>query len=79
MTIAPDGRELLRLEVRNAQTPIEKKPSWIKTRATMGPEYTELKALVKREAAKGIWMEDVPVPAPGPLLPAEAATKTPAA
>jgi lipoic acid synthetase len=40
---------MLRLEVRNAQTPIEKKPSWIKTRALMGPEYTELKALVKRE------------------------------
>jgi lipoic acid synthetase len=40
---------MLRLEVRNSQTPIEKKPSWIKTRATMGPEYTELKALVKRQ------------------------------
>jgi len=40
---------MLRLEVRNAQTPIEKKPSWIKTRAVMGPEYTELKALVRRE------------------------------
>jgi hypothetical protein len=25
-----------------------------------------MKALVKREAGKGIWMEDVPVPAPGP-------------
>jgi lipoic acid synthetase len=37
VTIAPDGRKLLRLEVRNAETPIEKKPSWIKTRATMGP------------------------------------------
>ena len=49
MTIAPEGRKLLRLEVRNAETPIEKKPSWIKTRATMGPEYTELKSLVKRE------------------------------
>ena len=49
MTIAPEGRKLLRLEVRNAQTPIEKKPAWIKTRARMGPEYTELKALVKRE------------------------------
>nr|WP_051989757.1 lipoyl synthase [Gordonia soli] len=46
---APDGRKLLRLEVRNAQTPIERKPNWIKTRATMGPEYTELKGLVKRE------------------------------
>ena len=46
---APEGRKLLRLEVRNAETPIEKKPPWIKTRAKMGPEYTELKALVKRE------------------------------
>ena len=49
VTIAPEGRKLLRLEVRNAETPIEKKPPWIKTRATMGPEYTELKSLVKRE------------------------------
>ncbi|GLZ42684.1 lipoyl synthase [Actinokineospora sp. NBRC 105648] len=40
---------MLRLEVRNAQTPIEKKPSWIKTKAKMGPEYRELKGLVKRE------------------------------
>jgi lipoic acid synthetase len=29
---------MLRLEVRNAQTPIERKPSWIKTRAKMGPD-----------------------------------------
>jgi lipoic acid synthetase len=43
------GRKLLRLEVRNAETPIEKKPSWIKTRAVMGPEYTALKSLVKAE------------------------------
>ena len=40
---------MLRLEVRNAATPIEKKPSWIKTRASMGPEYTALKRLVKDE------------------------------
>lgn len=46
---APDGRKLLRLEVRNAETPIERKPPWIKTRAKMGPEYKELKNLVKRE------------------------------
>ncbi|WP_066462072.1 lipoyl synthase [Sanguibacter suarezii] len=49
MTIAPDGRRMLRVEARNAATPIEKKPEWIKTRATMGPEYTELKGLVKSE------------------------------
>ncbi|HVQ90459.1 MAG TPA: lipoyl synthase [Mycobacteriales bacterium] len=47
--VEPEGRRLLRLEVRNAQTPIERKPSWIKTRARMGPEYTELKSLVRRE------------------------------
>ncbi|TCP55071.1 lipoic acid synthetase [Tamaricihabitans halophyticus] len=49
MSVVPEGRKLLRLEVRNSQTPIEKKPSWIKTRARMGPEYTELKSLVRRE------------------------------
>ena len=49
MTVAPEGRKLLRLEVRNAETPIERKPPWIKTRLRMGPEYTELKKLVRRE------------------------------
>ncbi|ACQ80114.1 lipoic acid synthetase [Beutenbergia cavernae DSM 12333] len=49
MTIAPEGRRLLRVEARNAAVPIEKKPPWIKTRATMGPEYTELRSLVRRE------------------------------
>ncbi|BDZ43287.1 lipoyl synthase [Paraoerskovia sediminicola] len=47
MTIAPEGRRMLRVEARNSETPIEKKPSWIKTKATMGPEYSELKGLVK--------------------------------
>ncbi|SDR07494.1 lipoyl synthase [Thermostaphylospora chromogena] len=49
MTVAPEGRKLLRLEVRNSQTPIERKPPWIKTRLRTGPEYTELKSLVRRE------------------------------
>ncbi len=49
MTTAPEGRRLLRLETRNAQTPIEKKPSWIRTKASMGPQYSELKALVRSE------------------------------
>jgi lipoic acid synthetase len=40
---------MLRLEVRNAETPIERKPPWIKTRARMGPAYTELKSLVRGE------------------------------
>jgi lipoate synthase len=49
VTIAPEGRKMLRIEARNAETPIEKKPEWIRTRATMGPEYNELKGLVHRE------------------------------
>jgi lipoic acid synthetase len=40
---------MLLLEVRNSRTPIEKKPPWIKTRARMGPAYSELKSLVRSE------------------------------
>jgi lipoyl synthase len=57
VTIAPEGRKLLRLEVRNSATPIEKKPSWIKTTATMGPEYRELKQLVKDEGLHTVCQE----------------------
>ncbi len=49
MTMAPEGRRLLRIEARNSETPIERKPEWIRTRATMGPEYTALQKLVKSE------------------------------
>src|SRR6476646_9510515 len=49
VTTAPEGRRLLRLETLNAPAPIEKKPSWIKTKATMGPQYSELKSLVRSE------------------------------
>ncbi|MBE1610962.1 lipoic acid synthetase [Actinopolymorpha pittospori] len=55
--VVPEGRKLLRIEVRNSQTPIEKKPEWIKTRAKMGPEYTELRALVKREQLHTVCQE----------------------
>ena len=57
MTIAPDGRKLLRIEARNAQTPIERKPEWIKTRAHMGPEYTQLRSLVSREGLHTVCQE----------------------
>ncbi|MGB8994125.1 MAG: lipoyl synthase [Pseudonocardiaceae bacterium] len=43
------SRKLLRLEVRNSATPIERKPPWIRVRATMGPAFRELKGLVRRE------------------------------
>ena len=54
---APEGRKLLRLEVRNAETPIERKPAWIKTRAKMGPQYNELQALVKSEGLHTVCQE----------------------
>ncbi|HUZ25913.1 MAG TPA: lipoyl synthase [Streptosporangiaceae bacterium] len=49
MVLAPEGRRMLRVEARNSQTPIERKPPWIKTRLRTGPEYTQLKQLVQRE------------------------------
>jgi lipoic acid synthetase len=55
--VAPEGRKLLRLEVRNSQTPIERKPEWIRTRAKMGPEYTRMQALVKREGLHTVCQE----------------------
>jgi lipoyl synthase len=57
MTIAPEGRKLLRIEARNTQTPIERKPEWIKTRANMGPEYTRLRSLVKSEGLHTVCQE----------------------
>ncbi|TDC09274.1 lipoyl synthase [Streptomyces sp. 8K308] len=55
--VAPDGRKMLRLEVRNSQTPIERKPEWIKTRARLGPEYQALHGLVKREGLHTVCQE----------------------
>ena len=57
MTMTPEGRKLLRIEARNALTPIERKPEWIKTRANMGPEYTRLRSLVKSEGLHTVCQE----------------------
>jgi lipoyl synthase len=57
VTIALEGRKPLRLEVRNASTPIEKKPPWIKTTARMGPEYRELHDLVKSQGLHTVCQE----------------------
>ncbi len=57
MTIAPEGRKLLRIEARNTETPIERKPEWIKTRANMGPEYTRLRTLVMTEGLHTVCQE----------------------
>ncbi len=57
MTASPEGRKLLRIEARNAEVPIERKPEWIKTRARMGPQYTELMGLVKSEGLHTVCQE----------------------
>ncbi|TYK48027.1 lipoyl synthase [Actinomadura decatromicini] len=56
-TVTPDGRRLLRVEARNSQTPIERKPEWIKTRLKMGPQYRELVGLVKSEGLHTVCQE----------------------
>src|SRR6201996_3524861 len=56
-SLAPEGRRMLRLEARNAEVPIEKKPPWIKTRLRTGPQYTELKGLVRAEGLHTVCQE----------------------
>ncbi|VEG25832.1 lipoyl synthase [Actinomyces howellii] len=46
-TVAPEGRRLLRVEARNATTPIERKPEWLRTRAVVSPTYQEVRGLVR--------------------------------
>jgi len=56
-TVTPEGRRLLRIEARNSQTPIERKPEWIKTRLKTGPQYRELSGLVKSEGLHTVCQE----------------------
>lgn len=49
MTLAPEGRRLLRIEQRNVAVPVERKPDWIKAKVNIGPEYVHLKGQVKKE------------------------------
>jgi lipoic acid synthetase len=57
MTVTPEGRKMLRLEVRNAESPIERKPPWIRTRMRTGPEYTALRNLVADEGLHTVCQE----------------------
>ena len=50
-------KRMLRIEARNAAVPIERKPEWIKTRAQMGPNYSNLRALVSREGLHTVCQE----------------------
>jgi lipoic acid synthetase len=56
-TVGAEGRRLLRIEARNAATPIERKPPWIKIQAKMGPEFTQLRDLVAREGLHTVCQE----------------------
>lgn len=57
MSAAPEGRRLLRIEQRNTETPVERKPEWIKAKINIGPEYVNLKKLVKSEGLNTVCEE----------------------
>ena len=48
---------MLRIEARNAATPIERKPPWIKVKARMGPQYAQLRSLVANEGLHTVCQE----------------------
>lgn len=52
-----DGKKLLRIEARNAEVPIEKKPEWIRTKLKTGPEYTRIREMVKKEGLHTVCQE----------------------
>lgn len=45
--LEPEGRKLLRIEAQNQQTPIERKPDWIRTTAAVGEQYREVKGIAR--------------------------------
>ncbi len=57
VTTDGQGRRLLRLEARNAEVPIERKPEWIRTRLKTGPEFTAVRSLVKSEGLHTVCQE----------------------
>jgi lipoic acid synthetase len=57
MTVDPEGRKLLRIEARNAEVPIERKPEWIRTRMRTGPQFKEIQSLVKGEGLHTVCQE----------------------
>lgn len=46
MTIKPEGRKMLRIEKKNAESPIEQKPRWIRNQVRTGPGYEDMKKRV---------------------------------
>ena len=54
---APTAASFCAWRSATRETPIERKPEWIKTRAKMGPEYTALQNLVKAEGLHTVCQE----------------------
>jgi lipoic acid synthetase len=47
----------LRIEARNAETPIERKPEWLKIRLKTGPEYAAIRARVAEQGLHTVCQE----------------------
>lgn len=52
-----EPRKLIRIEARNAETPIERKPEWIKTRVRTGPEFLAIQERVKSQGLHTVCQE----------------------
>lgn len=52
-----EPRKMIRIEIRNSEVPIEKKPEWIKTRVRTGPEYTAIKKRVSEKQLHTVCQE----------------------
>ncbi|MCH9816367.1 MAG: lipoyl synthase [Actinomycetia bacterium] len=48
---------MLRIERKNAETPIERKPAWIKTKLRTGPEYLDMRKRVSGAALNTVCQE----------------------
>lgn len=55
--MAPAGRKLLRLEVRNAEIDIERKPSWIKAKYRSGPNHADIRKRVSEAGLHTVCQE----------------------
>ena len=57
VTTDSEGRRMLRVEARNSAVPIERKPDWIRTSMKTGPEYTQIRELVRSEGLHTVCQE----------------------
>ncbi|MDP4014888.1 MAG: lipoyl synthase [Candidatus Nanopelagicales bacterium] len=55
--MATSDLPLRRIERHNAETPIERKPEWIKTKLSTGPTYLEIQELVRHDSLHTVCQE----------------------